>query len=638
MKELKTLIVIAGPTTYISHVFFSAKEAEIVHAKRYELNETPSSAELVNLINEFRKENRIYTRNVAILSPEFNIKLKPLEIKRADLDQHLSVLKAQELTSQQVTRVIRFDFAAGSKYYSGSFPMKGIKTWTQLEGAAVEEAWRVFYLSDTDSHLRNMCPAQFNGIANLGNIPKLMVYNRTGQEIYDCAELGVTDWLSIMSEQLGVSLAVTMHAFKSVGIVRAPDYCEQLEVLGINPDKYFTALDEYLPIGFGGLKNLLASIYKQKPDSRIGICGEYSMVNGILNWLLPEETPPVFAQIPSVIESSVLSSDELHTEWYDTCLAINAIDQDETNFSSIPHYSNSEEQVWEQAMKVAELEEYQLSGAVITTSADEVDVEIVDTDADSDEVSFSPVASVESIVSEGAIPRIRRSIQPEDFLGDVIVPDLGEIPENRNKIRLSESQTRRSPQGEVLAQPMVFDKTEVQQLDPTATSEEIKAILSHAIASCETKKSQLGNQLLFLGISLLSAGIIAFSAAAGRGKPVDTAAELKRLQESKSLLSEQIAAKRSYTRMSTKSLDLYLPFIEFIGSVDGSSLVISDFNLIGQDSLQLSGIAMDSVSFEQMLTSLRNISDEMDVILEQNEITSNGQSFTIAISSAGGAK
>lgn len=167
----------------------------------------------------------------------------------------------------------------------------------------------------------------------------------------------------------------------------------------------------------------------------------------------------------------------------------------------------------------------------------------------------------------------------------------------------------------------------------TGSEDRVLVAIEDSIRAAYIRKANMLTSLMFLGISLLVVGIIGF--VGSMGLRTSGSIDIGGLESRKSELLQLIDAKGSYQQISSRQIDNYLPYIEFVGGLTSTDISISELNLIGDSSLMITGNCKSKDQYNKFEQGLRNIDTGLELVVTERTETSDGVSFRFEVTRGG---
>lgn len=156
-------------------------------------------------------------------------------------------------------------------------------------------------------------------------------------------------------------------------------------------------------------------------------------------------------------------------------------------------------------------------------------------------------------------------------------------------------------------------------LDPRDNSMLIGLVMQSAVERIEDNSRVFGSMVLFSGFAILCAGLVAvgsnFITDLKNGNPME---EISKLEAQKLQLVQTVEAKENYFRTKNEVFERYTPYMEYMYNNSSSTIVIDDFNLIGDTSLLINAKCATSSDFDKLLQDFTSLDPGMRVLESMN--------------------
>lgn len=152
-------------------------------------------------------------------------------------------------------------------------------------------------------------------------------------------------------------------------------------------------------------------------------------------------------------------------------------------------------------------------------------------------------------------------------------------------------------------------------LDARDNSMLIGLVMQAAVERIEDNAKVFRNMVLFSGFAVLCAGLVAvgsnYITDLKNGNPME---EISKLEAQKLQLVQTVEAKENYFRTKNEVFERYTPYMEYMYNNTSSTIVIDDFNLIGDTSLLINAKCKSSADFDKLLKDFTSLDPGMRVL------------------------
>lgn len=686
LHEYSTLVVVDSDTIKITLVSLSKKEICAKVSKEYPrvFENKRSIEELFDKIDCFREEfseiENADTVNVCISSDNLYPVLTKLDKSKKQIAEHTKLLEDRTKFSDSVFRVMEIDSRGTLQWFEAEVDKQVVYNYTKFN----EKKYNVHYLSSIYDTSSNKLPKNVDGLLIVVDKSELMVFSKKGTAKVQ-VNCSIVSTIKKICDLTGVTQDTAKNAIMQIGTELLPATVEKLKALEINPEQYFAAVSE-LVTASAQVRQVIASILTQKPNAVFCLAGSYASRQTALSLGIGKnlQAPQPLSEIN--IGDLGEWTDTRLVENFDMLSALTDVFEGSLNFSMMPQPDEESE------LESSEDESDSIEGDRVTFDSlpilVDLDDEEVSGDGSAEEGSDEegPESGIRGDVEDSAEGFKLDSMPPEtdwgyeneianskdygdnsdrsyeeqeDVAGTKDDADL-EAEEDTEYGDLTDPDDRRKrrkiprDKKSISSIPMVVRESDaiiqerqpgdlsniITKLDegkkiisPEAPDADILMMLAQTIARCDIQQSNLGSTIFKLGLTFACVGIIALFGIAGFNAKPSGVEQITTLSQQRNTKLEELDAKTAYQRMQGRTYMDYIPYIEFIGTTrSNSSITITDFNLIGDDSLRLNGSSESSEVFNSFMTDIEAVSEKMHVNLTRSEELDGAISFVVDVS------
>lgn len=634
----KTVMLYLGSVTRLTQAIVKKNCLQIVsntekkvfphYTNAREFDNGQNVTELIEWIKEYFKREGIEHTNLSICLEDGSIALTEVTIGKSEIDEINKINRSQEMYSTKRERYLTTGAFQRQTVFKSIIDLQEYGVLNALERAG----FHTHYLTVNPTLMLEMKSKDIKGFYIFDGIATLCLFGKQGYKVIPVKE-SLLIVASDLAERFNVSLESVIQLIREVGIIKAPIYSEKIrhtlghngsnkdkgsangdisEDLGSPEEVYYSKMERFNASTVKILGEMLDTATKQSSGLKVQLQGMFSDINGMLiqsthkkdilvNGLRPDEV-----EIETDVDATKLRSEDYVMIAFGKSVYLNSL-----NFKDSVPITNSED------------------GETSEGVAAEVGTGAIEKPKKPSKVKTAKQELCDGFSKASNLPITKESQkQPVEQPGSDQLSSKQQVT-----LQVNEEQIRSSLHNEL--QKSKHYKFSLKT-EATRDSEEIKVLIKEMKetqnAMSRIKQKNLGTSLFMLGLAVLSVGVIGYTGIVKFGERVPVQKQLTALRAEKSSLSAKQENLVNVERLESNTFSSYIPYIEYIGEFTDGNVVVEDFNIISDQSLQLSGTSSNEDNFRKFKEGLESLSLEMDVVLISSERTNSNHTFVFEIS------